>query len=226
MICNAKFLLHNILICFCSRLKAAARGARAFQGPRPSSRRDASAPPSAAAGPHTVSAGEWSCSIPLSKALIFTALGVGSGFLGVGALWNEQKTDAAPPAAEGCRNARGAERRQRLFLPHPARRLGSARRLWGWRAQCPLLPPGDLLVSHPHPPRHRLSGNWCMDLLSSHPARPPPGRERRNVFCLPLATSGTRSKISHLPEFAHLELKPTGRFSPVLLTLSAMSSRI
>lgn len=50
--------------------------------------------------------------------------------------------------------------------------------------------------------------------------------KEETCFASPLATSGTRSKCSHSPEFAHLELKPTGRFSLLLFMLSAMSSSI
>lgn len=36
IICNIELLLHDILICLCSSLKAVAWGARGFQGPCPS----------------------------------------------------------------------------------------------------------------------------------------------------------------------------------------------
>lgn len=247
---NAKFLLHDILICLCSSLKAVARSARGFQGPCPSNRRDVSALPSARA---TYSAwGKMKLLDSLNKRWFLWPSGLVLFFFGGWGHWNKQKTNASPqaqPAAsrrvpelpEGTRAGRRSCARRGLLLAHRARPRRSrrsagaaapaalrARQLWGWRAYCPFLPPLDVLVSHSAtpPPRHGLSGNWRMDLLSSHPARPPPGRERRNVVCLSLATSGTRSKCSHFPEFAHLELKPTGRFTLLLFTLSAMSSRI
>lgn len=80
-------------------------------------------------GPHVVCVGGRMKQFDFIKqALIFMALGVGSGFLGVGTLCREEKPNAAPPAAAGrgagAAAARGPGwqrqlRRARPLLPQP-----------------------------------------------------------------------------------------------------------